>query len=72
MAALFARFPPLAGDNRARVLFSFEHSLHKVRLDLLDALKRFESASRDEPGRVTFGQWLEGVRGMYEQWLARL
>ena len=72
LAALHARFPRLNAEQKARVLFSIEHSLHKVRLDLLDALKRFEAASRDNPGRVTFRQWLEGVRGMYDQWLARL
>lgn len=72
LAASDARFPQLTAEQKARVLFSFEHSLHKVRLDLLDALKRFEAASRDDPGRVTFKQWLEGVRGMYENWLARL
>jgi hypothetical protein len=70
--ALLPQFAGLDAQTKERMRFSYEFALHHVKRDLLDALRRFEESERAEPGRVTRRQWLEGARGNYEKWLARL
>ena len=70
--ALLPQFARLDAATKNRMRASYDFSLHHVKLDLLDALRRFEEARRDQPGRFTRRQWFEGVKGNYERWLARL
>lgn len=69
---LLPQFSRLDREAKARMLNSFEFSLHRVKTDLLDALRRFEEARRADPERLTRKAWFEGVKGVYEKWLARL
>lgn len=70
--ALLPQFSHLDPAAKKRMRDSFEFSLHRVKYDLLDSLRKFEAARRAEPERLTRRSWFEGVRGAYGKWLARL
>ena len=70
--ALLPRFARLGPEAKESLRHAYEFSLHQVKLELLDSLRRFEEARRADPERLTRRAWFEGMKGVYEKWLARL
>jgi hypothetical protein len=70
--ALLPRFARLGPETKERVRHAYEFSLHRVKLELLDSLRKFEEARRDQPEPPARKSWFEGVKGDYEKQLARM
>jgi hypothetical protein len=70
--ALLPRFARLGAETKERMRHAYEFSLHNVKLELLNSLRKFEEERRDQPEPPARKTWFEGVKGDYEKQLARM
>lgn len=69
---LATKFSLLSASDKSGVRASARYELHRVKLDLLDALTKFEEARAAAPETINFQRWLVSLKESYEGWLARL
>jgi hypothetical protein len=70
--AVAKAYPTVMPAHRDDVKDAAEVRMHRVRIELLDALAQFEARFRAAPAENSFKGWLKQAQARYEQWLARL
>lgn len=71
--AILKAYPELKQGERELVESAMSVTMHELRRELLDDLKKFEAGFAGTPGGAPdFRAWLKSRQENYEQWLARL
>jgi hypothetical protein len=70
--AVAKAYPTVMPAHRGDIKDAAEVRMHRVRVELLDALAQFEAKFRAAPAENSFKGWLKQTQARYEQWLSRL
>jgi len=71
---LAAKFAIASSSDKSAVRISVGYELHKVKIDLSNAIVKFEEANKAAGVHeaLRFRTWLASMKESYEMWLARL